>query len=141
MIGAQPMARPIILAAERRRNPMRAWSIAFAALALTGCQAEAPEPRNQAEATADAVATQNRLEEMPEGQRNAVFVRALLDARQDCQHVDTSTRAGDHEGFPLWSIRCDNGRTYTIAIGNAGEAQVIDDSAARLSDEAGAPAE
>lgn len=111
---------------------MRALPIAIAALALAACQAQAPEPRNQAEATADATILQNQIEAMPEGQRNGVFIRALLDANQDCQHVAGSTRAGDHEGFPLWSVRCDDGRTYTIAIGNAGEAQVIDDRAARL---------
>ncbi len=111
---------------------MRALPIAIAALALAACQAEVPEPRNQTEAAADATILQNQLEAMPEGQRNAVFIRALMDTRQDCPHVDGSVRAGDHRGFPLWSVRCDNGRTYTIAIGNAGEAQVIDDQSARV---------
>ncbi len=116
---------------------MRALPIAIAALALAACQAEVPEARNQAEATAGATVLQNQLEAMPEGQRNAVFIRAILDAGQDCQHVDGSMRAGDHQGFPLWSVRCDNGRNFTIAIGNAGEAQVIDDQAARLPEAAG----
>ncbi|MBX3560263.1 MAG: hypothetical protein KF780_00465 [Sphingomonas sp.] len=110
---------------------MRASLIPLAALALAACQGQAPEPHNEAAGTAEATATQNQIEAMPEGQRNAVFIRALLDARQDCQHVDQSVRAGDHEGFPLWSVRCDNGRAYTIAIGNGGEAQIIDNPVAQ----------
>lgn len=116
---------------------MRAFPLAIVILALAGCQAEPPAPRNEAAATAGATAVQNQIEVMPEGQRNAVFIRALLDAGQDCQHVASSTRAGDHQGFPLWSVRCDNGRSFTIAIGNDGEAQVIDDQEARLPDAPG----
>ncbi len=111
---------------------MRTFPVAIAIFSLAACQAEPPAPRNEAEATAGATAVQNQIEVMPEGQRNAVFIRALLDAGQDCQHVAGSSRAGDHQGFPLWSVSCDNGRSFTIAIGNDGEAQVIDDQTARL---------
>lgn len=108
------------------------------AVLLAACQNNAPEPRNEAAAGAQSV--QNELAALPEGQRNAVFIRAIRDANQDCQHVESSTLVGEHQGFPLWSARCDGGRTFTIAIGNAGEAQVIDDSVARVAGNDSAPA-
>jgi hypothetical protein len=108
------------------------------AVLLASCQGNAPEPRNEAAAGARSV--QNELASLPEGQRNAVFIRAIRDANQDCQNVESSTLVGQHQGFPLWSARCEGGRTFTIAIGNAGEAQVIDDSVARVAGNETAPA-
>lgn len=103
--------------------------IALAA-ALAACQANAPEPGN--ETVSDVRSVQNELAGLPEGQRNAVFIRAIRDANQDCQYVESSTLTGEYQGLPLWSARCEGGRTFTIAIGNAGDAQVIDDAVARL---------
>lgn len=114
-------------------------TITLAALLLAGCDATPSAPVNQAEAAAGGEAMGNRLAAMPEGQRNGVFIRAIRDAGQDCQFVESSTPAGEYQGFPLWSARCEGGRTYTIAIGNAGEAQVIDDTAARLPGNDAAP--
>lgn len=74
----------------------------------------------------------NQLAEMPEAQRNAVFIRAIRDARQDCQHVESSRPAGEHQGLPVWSATCAGGGTWTIVIMNNGAATVIDDQEARL---------
>lgn len=116
-------------------------TLALAALLLAGCGDATPSaPANQAEAAAGGEAMGNRLAAMPEGQRNGVFIRAIRDAGQDCQFVESSTPAGGYQGFPLWSARCEGGRTYTIAIGNAGEAQVIDDAVARVPGNLAAPA-
>ena len=70
-------------------------------------------------------ATENSLENLSEGQRNAVFIRAIRDSGQDCQHVDSSARAGEHQGLPLWTARCENGVTWTIVLGNDGSAAVL----------------
>jgi hypothetical protein len=93
-------------------------------LVLAGCGGAAPERGNQLK-VAGPEATQNRLETMPEGQRNAVFIRAIRDSGQQCQHVESSARAGDYRGLPLWSARCDNGVTWTIVLGNDGSAAVL----------------
>ncbi|MDQ8758269.1 hypothetical protein RCO27_18730 [Sphingosinicella sp. LHD-64] len=113
---------------------LAAFAPAMLAAPLAACQANAPEPGNNAQSV------QNELAGLPEGQRNAVFIRAIRDANQDCQHVESSALVGAHQGFPLWSARCAGGRTFTIAIGNAGEAQVIDDAVARLPGNGTAPA-
>ena len=75
---------------------------------------------------------QNRLESMPEAQRNAVFIRAIRDADQQCQHVESSQRAGEHQGFPVWNATCAGGGTWTIVVMNDGTAAVLNDAEARL---------
>ncbi|MDQ4088180.1 MAG: hypothetical protein M3177_09275 [Pseudomonadota bacterium] len=77
-------------------------------------------------------AIQNRLEAMPEAQRNGVFIRAIRDARQDCQNVESSQRAGEHQGFPVWTATCDGGGTFSIVIMNDGTAAVLSADQARL---------
>lgn len=75
---------------------------------------------------------QNQLEAMPEGQRNGVFIRAIRDANQPCQHVESSTPGGEVSGHPTWRARCDGGAAYTIVILPGGIAQVVNDAEARL---------
>lgn len=69
--------------------------------------------------------TQNRLEDMPEATRNAVFIRAIRDAGRECQHVESSERAGEHQGFPVWNANCQDGGTWTIVVMNDGTAAVL----------------
>lgn len=66
-----------------------------------------------------------KVKAMPAGQRDAVLIRAIRDARQDCQHVTSSAPAG--EG--AWDARCDDGRVWRIAIGEDGAAQVTPSAA------------
>jgi len=103
------------------------------ALALAGCGEAPTGPVNQS-AASGADATQNRLEAMPEGQRNAVFIRAIRDAGQECQHVASSERAGMHQGFPVWNATCQGGGTWTIVITDGGSAQVLNAAESRLLD-------
>jgi hypothetical protein len=103
------------------------------AFALAGCEGGAPEAANEAnDVVVGPEATENQLEALPEGQRNAVFIRALQDAGQECQHVESSTRAGEHQGFPLWTARCTGGTEWTIVIGNGGVAQILNPAEAAL---------
>lgn len=94
------------------------------ALAIAACGEVAP-PQNNQVSVPGPDATENSLENLNEGQRNAVFIRAIRDSGQDCQHVDSSARAGEHQGLPLWTARCDNGVTWTIVLGNDGSAAVL----------------
>ena len=110
---------------------MKALTMTAAALAalLAGC-GPAVEEDNVAVPGPDNV--QAALEAMPEGQRNAVFIRAIQDARQECQHVESSEPAGEHQGFPVWNATCRGGGTWTIVIMNNGTAQVLNDQEAAL---------
>ena len=110
---------------------MKALTMTAAALAalLAGC-GPAVEEDNVAVAGPDNV--QAALEAMPEGQRNAVFIRAIQDARQECQHVESSEPAGEHQGFPVWNATCAGGGTWTIVVMAGGNAAVLNAEEARL---------
>ena len=101
-----------------------------ASLAACGSQ---PAP-TAANASGNAIEnTANQLASLTEGQRNAVFIRALRDANQACQHVDSSESLGQYQGYPVWRAHCDNGATnWTIVITADGTAQIINDAEARL---------
>lgn len=68
---------------------------------------------------------QARLQALPEGRRNAVFIRALRDAGRDCQRVVGSAFQGLLQGRPTWTARCDDGIGWVIIIGKAGIAEVV----------------
>ena len=100
-------------------------------LALAGCDSGADpmeSPANIQDGEAESV--QAQLEDLPEGQRNAVFIRAIRDSEGDCQGVESSEPAGEHEGVPLWRARCTDGSSWTIAVTDNGTAQVINDAEA-----------
>ena len=104
------------------------------ALALAACGGDG---RERSPATDQATGNgsndvANQLAALPEGQRNAVFIRAIRDAGEDCQHVETSTRAGEYEGMPVWSAQCAGGPSWTIVVTRDGTAQLINDAEARL---------
>lgn len=101
---------------------------------LAGCG-----PTNDADAPANAAGAsanyQQQLEAMTEGQRNAVFIRAIRDAGLDCQHVSGSIPAGDYRGMPVWNVRCSGGGNWTIVVAANGIAQILNATEARLVDE------
>ena len=100
-------------------------------LAAGACSDGGTETANKVEVPGPE-SVQNRLETMPEAQRNAVFIRAIRDADQQCQHVESSQRAGEHQGFPVWNATCAGGGTWTIVVMNDGTAAVLNDAEARL---------
>ena len=103
---------------------------ALAALAA-GCGSSGDEVAPAAE-TNETVNYQAEVAAMPEGQRNAVFIRAIRDADLECQHVESSTSGGTYEGMPVWNVRCDQDGNWTIVIGDNGIAQVLNANEAQL---------
>jgi hypothetical protein len=109
---------------------------ACAGLVVTACGGGDAAPETEANKTEDIAAMQAQLEALPEAQRNGVFMRAIRDARGECQHVESSERAGEQQGMPVWRAFCDSGASFTIVITPGGGAQVLDDARFRLSHEA-----
>ena len=108
-----------------------------ASLSLAGCASGTAPADNKASAEAGSPGDmEGRLEGLSQGQRDAVFLRAIRDADGDCQHVQSSERAGEQNGLPVWRAQCEQSKSYTIVITAAGTAQVLDDSQVRLSHEA-----
>jgi hypothetical protein len=95
-----------------------------AILALVGCERGTPEESSTSIQVPEGD-YQARLEAMPEGQRNAVFIRALRDAGRDCQGVVNSAYQGALQDRPTWTARCDDGVGWVIIIGKAGIAEVV----------------
>lgn len=101
--------------------------------ALAACDAE-PAARNDAvqnTASADDVDYLARIRAMPQGQRDAVFLRAIRDAGRSCQEVTelTEVTGADANGRPgpaTWAARCEDGGRWIVAISPAGVATVTD---------------
>ncbi|HEX8639967.1 MAG TPA: hypothetical protein VF704_02310 [Allosphingosinicella sp.] len=101
-------------------------------LSLAACGGTDRETAAETAVANGAESVANRLEAMPEGQRKAVFIRAIQDAGQECQHVESSQRAGEHQGFPVWNATCAGGGTWTIVVREDGTANVLNAAEARL---------
>jgi hypothetical protein len=107
---------------------------AFTALLLAGCgSTDGREEAVEAGAQGNqATNYQAEMAALPEGQRNAGFIRAIRDARLDCQHVESSQAAGEYRGNPVWNVRCAGGGNWTLVVTADGTAQILDANEARL---------
>jgi hypothetical protein len=106
-----------------KENVMRVPVVAALALATAACGGGG---QNQAAAAAanGAEPAGNQIASLSEGQRNAVFIRAIRDAGLDCQHVERAVPAGTARNLPVWRATCQGGSDYMIAIGADGTAQI-----------------
>jgi hypothetical protein len=64
------------------------------------------------------------IEALPAAQRDAVMLRAVRDAGQDCQAVIGTAAARDQFGMPSWIARCSDGRDWIVMIRPDGTALV-----------------
>ncbi len=101
---------------------MREFGLVLGAVALAGCDpgvkpADAPE-------TKTVQAIKGRIDELAEPQRNAVFLRAIRDARQPCQGVAGSAYNGIHFDRPSWVARCSDGQDWLVMLDSGGRALV-----------------
>jgi hypothetical protein len=63
---------------------------------------------------------------MGEGQRNAVFLRAIRDAGFSCQHVDRSIAVEGAGPAPMWAAHCNAERqSWAIFIASDGTAHLL----------------
>ena len=99
-------------------------ALAFAVV-VSGCD-DRDQPENVANITVPSGEPyQERLLELNDMARNAVFLRALMDADRDCQEVISSVFAGRYQDAPAWSVTCRNRGEWLVLIGNDGVAQVM----------------
>jgi len=99
----------------------RVAAAAMPLLALGACEAE--PARAPAVVAADG-AYKARIDALAPGQRNAVFLRAVRDAGQDCQNVAGSAYGGEQYGMPSWVARCADGRDWLVMVDKGGTAHV-----------------
>ena len=82
------------------------------------------EPRKVKAITVPEGGYKQRIDALPAGQRDALFLRAIRDAGQECQQVVGSAYNGVHFGMPSWAARCSNGADWLIMLGKGGNAHV-----------------
>jgi hypothetical protein len=94
---------------------------------LAACGSPATDAAtNTTDVTVPAGNTARTVENLPEGQRTAVFLRAVRDSGQQCQTVTKSEKVSAAGAPPAWQVTCDGGRQWIVAIDAAGTATVTD---------------
>ena len=94
------------------------WAAAL--LLVSGCDG-APETNKVTVPDANYKA---RIDALDDRQRDAVMLRAVRDARQDCQGVVGSAYSGVQFGMPSWVARCSDGRDWMVMLDKGGRAHV-----------------
>lgn len=108
---------------------MRNLLVAGLALSTAACGGANQASNGTAANAAEPVG--NQVAALSEGQRDAVFIRAIRDARLECQRVQGSARVGDYRGMPVWRARCQGGGEWIIVVANDGTAQILNPAEAR----------
>jgi hypothetical protein len=108
---------------------MRVERLILGATLLIAAAACTETPPGNTAASTNAAGTsdvnvQQRVAAMPEGERNAVFIRAIIDAGLECQNVQSASPVAGAAGGASWVARCEGGRAYTITLGAGGNAIV-----------------
>ena len=94
-----------------------------ATLLAAACDREAEPPKVKA-ITVPEGGYKQRIDALAAGQRDALFLRAIRDAGQECQQVVGSAYNGVHFGMPSWAARCSDGADWMIMLGKGGNAHV-----------------
>ena len=108
---------------------MRNFLIAGLALSAAACGGVNQASNGTATNAAEAVG--NQVAALSEGQRDAVFIRAIRDAQLECQRVQGSARVGEYRAMPVWRTRCQGGGEWIIVVANDGTAQILNPAEAR----------
>jgi len=108
---------------------MRIPTIAILILSLVACGRGSQE--SNASAANAARSAGNQVAALSQGQRDAVFIRAIRDARLECQRVQGSVPAGEYRGMPVWRARCQGGGEWVIVVANDGTAQILNPAEAQ----------
>jgi hypothetical protein len=95
-------------------------------LILGGCNLDDSDITAATNSEAELQPTRNFQQEvldLPEAQRNGVFIRAIRDAGLPCQGVTESERI---DGALLtYRARCESGRDHIVTITSDGTAQIV----------------
>jgi hypothetical protein len=109
---------------QKGRKMYKSGAAILLLLALLGCDVGGKSEEMKGVTVSLGGETQARLETMPEGQRNAVFIRAIRDAGLTCQYVESSAFAGRYKDAPMWAAHCRN-EDWAILLGAEGAAQIL----------------
>ncbi|WP_448657823.1 hypothetical protein ACPVPU_10140 [Sphingomonas sp. CJ99] len=96
----------------------------LAATLATGCSGgDAPAPEASPTVSADGLNYIEEVEKLPQEQQHIVFIRAIRDARRECQGVVAAVKA-EEVGPGAWRVRCTDDGGHLIRIAADGNARV-----------------
>lgn len=117
---------PFFAASYVTKGPdMRALLCLAALLPLAACGGATREDAAANTAAADNGYTA-RVASLNEGERNAVFLRAIRDGGRDCQGVERSEAIAPVGGKPAWVATCEDKGSWIVVLGDDGVATVTD---------------
>ncbi len=119
--GAQP---PANATGDAANTAVAADANAIDANAVEANATDAAAGNAAANAT-DAANPVQRVLAMSERERNAVFIRAILDAGMKCEGVTKSERLPDKDGLPVWRAACGSDSAHVITITPDGTANIV----------------
>jgi len=94
---------------------------------LAGCSwTGGTEEDASANVAVNGVDYRQRVADMQEDRRNALFLQAIIGAGLPCQQVEGATPGRDKTGAPAWNVRCRGGEDRTVAINPDGTARILD---------------
>jgi len=105
---------------------MRAMLLLTGVLVLAACKpAESPTFNSSTASTPNPTNVSAAIEALPAAQRDAVLLRAILDADLPCQKIDKAERMTTPDGKMEWRATCDGGAQHLIDILPNGSATVV----------------
>jgi len=102
---------------------MKISVLAILPLLLAGCDRAAPQ--NNTAAQAPDGKYREKIEALPAGQRDMVFMRAIQDSDVPCQHVTGSAVHEPVRGQPTWVAHCADGRDWIVMLEPGGMLHVV----------------
>lgn len=101
--------------------------VAVLPLVLAACgDGGVPQPKAAATVGADGKDYRQAVAALSEPQQKVVLLRAILDANQTCQGVDTAVRQPDQDSRFVWLAKCTgaSGQAWLVALAGDGTANV-----------------
>ena len=95
------------------------------ALVAAGCS-WTDDGSDAANAASNGIDYRQRVADMPEERRNALFLEAVVSAGLPCQQVEGATPGTDRTGTPVWTVHCRGGEDRTVIIAENGSARILD---------------
>ena len=97
-------------------------------LLAAGCSwtSDGADGTDTANLSSNGVDYRQRIADMEEEPREALFLRAIVSAGLPCNHVESATAGTDSAGAPVWNVHCGDGHERTVTIAENGAARIVD---------------
>ena len=95
-------------------------------LLAAGCNWTGAADTDDANVASNGVDYGQRIADMEEEPREALFLRAIVGAGLPCNHVESAAAGTDSAGTAVWHVHCGDGHERTVTIADNGSARIVD---------------